>query len=172
MSKFGLCCAALIGLVVVGSRIRADEKQFVAKAEDFLARASEWNSVEKELAQYASKNATAQEVKDLGTRLAASHTGMEKDFLKAAKDLKIAIPNAPNKEERDQIAAIEKLKGNDFDRKFVAFVIESHEKALKRVEDQGKASKEEGLKTCCDIMGKVLRQHLDDARGVQKKLGF
>lgn len=172
MSKFGMCCAALIGLVALGSHARADEKPFVAKAEDFLARASEWNSVQKELGQFASKNAAAQEVKDLGTRLAASHTGMEKDFTKAAKDLKIVIPNAPNKEERDQIAAIEKLTGNDFDRKFVAFVIEGHEKALKQVEDQGKAAKEDVLKTCCELTAKVLRSHLDDARGVQKKLGF
>jgi putative membrane protein len=172
MSKFGMCCVALIGLVAVGSRARADEKQLVAKAEDFLARASEWNSVQKELATFASKNATAQEVKDLGTRLASSHTGMEKDFLKSAKELKISIPNAPNKEDRDQIAAIEKLKGNDFDRKFVAFVIESHEKALKQIEDQGKGSKNEALKACCDVTAKVLRQHVDDARGVQKKLGF
>jgi putative membrane protein len=164
-------CTAAFALLVLCAAGRAEKKP-TAKPEDVLNQAAEWNSTGKELSEFAAKNATNAEVRDFARHLADNHTKFDKAFQDAAKQMKVTIATTPNKATRDQVAAIEKLTGKDFDQKFLAFVVENTDRAVKRMEEDAKQAADPAVKTCCEVTTKALRMSLDQARDLQKKLGF
>lgn len=169
MTRLGMCCGIVVGLLAVGSRARADEKPATAPA-DFLGRAAEWCAIEKDLAQTAVKSAASVDVKKFAQGLLSDQQRFEQEIADIAKDQKIAIGVAPDKAQRDRVKEIEKAKGDDFDRKFLAYVIESHEGALKNLDK--KALTNEKCRGAAERMTEKVRAHLEEARALQKKLGF
>jgi putative membrane protein len=174
-----VCAVAVFGLLALGGRAAAEEKKPAKeeekkplKAEEFFGRIMEWNLNEKNLALTAAKNASREDVRKLAQRLADDHVMFEKALTDATKAAKVAISPVPDKEQRDRIAEIAKLKGDDFDKKFLAQVIESHEKELKWMDQTAKDTKEEQVRVCADLVAKTARKHLEEARDLQKKLGF
>jgi putative membrane protein len=168
MTKLGTYCAAII-LFAVGGRVSAEVKP-VSKPEDFLARATEWAAIEKDLAQTAVKSAASEDVRKFAQRLAEEHARCEKELADISKEQKIAVAVTPNKAERDKVQEIGKLKGNDFDRRFLAFVVESHEKALKMLDN--KDLKDEKCRAAAARATDQIRKDIEEARALQKKLGF
>jgi predicted outer membrane protein len=162
-------CAAAVGLLVVGSRLRADVKP-ASRPEDFLARAAEWNAIEKELAQTAVKSAANVDVKKFAQGLLSDQERFEKEIADIAKEQKLAVAVVPDKAQRDRVKEIEKARGDDFDRKFLAYVVESHERALTTLDRKDLTN--EKCRAAAERVAEKVRTHLEEARALQKKLGF
>jgi putative membrane protein len=144
-----------------------------ASPADFLGQALDCNAFEKELAQMAAENATNPDVKAFAQRVGEQHNKFEQDLLQLVKEKKVGVATGTSKEHRDKLADLKRTaKGNDFDRKFLQFVIEDHEKAIKHIEECAKdPGFDSGCKACADKALPVLRKHLDEARALQKKIG-
>jgi len=144
-----------------------------ASPADFLGQAVECNAYEKELAQMAAENATNPDVKSFAQRLGQDHNKFEMELQQLVKEKKVGVATGTNKEHRDRVADLKKTnKGNDYDKKFLQFVIESHEQAIKHIEECTKDSGfDAGCKACADKALPTLRKHLEEARALQKKVG-
>jgi putative membrane protein len=144
-----------------------------ASPADFLGQAMECNAYEQELAQIAAENATNPDVKAFAQRLGQEHNKFAQELQQVAKEKKIGVVTGTDKEHRDRVADLKKTgKGNDFDKKFLQFVIEDHEKAIKHIEECSKDSGfDSGCKACADKALPALRKHVEEARALQKKMG-
>jgi putative membrane protein len=144
-----------------------------ASPADFLGQAIDCNTYEKDLAQMASENAANPEVKAFAQRLVEDHSKFEQELLQLVKEKKVGVATGTSKEHRDRVAELKKTgKGNDYDKKFLQFVIEDHEKALQHIEACAKdGSLDGGCKACAEKALPTLRKHLDEARALQKKIG-
>jgi len=167
MMKRSVTFGALVALLGTVNPLLA------ASPADFLGKAIECNTFEKELAQMAAENATNPDVKAFAVRLGEDHNRFEQELLQLVKEKKVGVATGTNKEHRDKLADFKKTgKGNDFDKKFLQLAIESHEQAIKHVEECSKDSGlDGGCKACADKALPVLRKHLDEARALQKKIG-
>jgi len=144
-----------------------------ASPAEFLGQAVECNTYTKELAQMGADNATNEDVKAFAKRLLDEHNRMEGDLNQLVKDKKVAVAAGTNKEHRDRLAELKKIgKGPDFDKKFLEFVIEEHQKAAKHLEECTKDSGADGdCKACAQKALPVINKHLEEARALRKKLG-
>ncbi len=171
MFRLGTCyITAVIGLLALRGFVCAEETKL--KPEEFISKAMEWNACEKNLAQTAEKNASNEEVRKFAQHLAEDHAKCEKEIGEVIKARKIAVASVPNKEERDKVAEISKLKGVEFDRQFLARVIDSHERALKWFDQAAKTAADEQCRSCAERAAAGVRKHLEEARDLCKKLNF
>ena len=170
MTKFATCCAAAVALFTLGAWVRAEQKD-APRPDEFLSRAMECNSIEREVAQFAAKTATNPDVRAFAQRLAEDHTKMATKLADTAKNLKVTLTPVPDKAARDQVAAIEKLTGKDLDQKFLAFIVASHEKALQQIDQAAKQTKDEAVRAFAEEAAKAIRKHHEEAKELQKKLG-
>jgi len=168
MKRFGTFCALTALLLVTRTNLAS-----AAGPADFLGPAVECNTFEKEMAQKAAENATNEDVKKFAQRLAEDHTNFEKELLQLVKDKKVGVATGTNKEHRDKLAELAKTpKGADYDKKYLAFVVDEHEKAIRQVEACAKDNAQDaGCRACAEKALPTLRKHLEEARALQKKLG-
>jgi putative membrane protein len=167
MTKLGAYGAlAAISVLLLGVVVVAEEK----RTETFISKAIDCTNCEKELAQKVAKTTTNEDVKNFALRLAADHAKLEKDLMDLAKQRNIAVATGTNKEAREKVAELMKLKGQDFDRRYVDLMIEEHEKDLKMLEDWEKNTKDDACRACVERAIPVVRKHLADARTLQKEL--
>jgi len=168
MKRYALFCGlAALMLVWTAQPLPA------ASPAEFLGKAIECNTYEKDLAGLAVDNASDADVKAFATRLRDDHTALEKDLQQLVKEKKVGVVAGTDKDHRDRLAELKKTaKGNDFDRKFLAYVVDEHEKAIKHMEECAKDnSLDGGCRTCAEKALPKMKKHLEDARALQKKLG-
>src|SRR5262249_30203472 len=94
----------------------------------------------------------------------------EKELADIAKDQKLAVAVVPDKEQRDRVKEINRAKGDDFDRKFLAYVIESHERALKSLDRKDLTN--EKCRAAAERLAEKTGTQFGEARAWQKNLGF
>jgi len=167
MMKRYVMCGALVVLLGTVNPLSA------ASPADFLGKAIDCNTFEKELAQMAAENASNPDVKAFAQRLGEDHNKFEQELLQLVKEKKVGVATGTSKEHRDKLAELKKTgKGNDYDKKFLQFVVESHEQGIKHIEECSKDSGfDGGCKACADKALPQLRKHLEEARALQKKIG-
>jgi putative membrane protein len=169
MTKLATYGVVVLGLFAVRGWVAAEEKP-TSKPEEFLGWATEWTATEKGLAETAAKSAANEGVRQFAARLAQHYAGCEKELADVSKELKIAVVAAPNRAEREKVAEISKLKGPDFDKQFLQHVIQSDERALKMIDAKNQTN--ERCRAAAEKATAELRKHIDEARELQKKLGF
>jgi putative membrane protein len=168
MKRFAMFSA--LALLVLGWQVSALS---AASTAEFLGQAVECNSYMKELAQMGVDNASNEDVKAFARRLLDEHNRMDADLLKLVKDKKVGVATGTNKEHRDRVAELKKTgKGPDFDKKFLQYAVEEHEKAAKQLEEYTKDSGADAdCKACAQKALPTVQKHLEEARALQKKLG-
>src|SRR5579883_3255982 len=120
---------ALAGLMLACAASRgADTKP---NPEGFVPTALSDGIAEVQLAKMAEKQAGSDDVKRFAARLIKDHTEANQQLMDIAKDMKLAVVQGVNKEQREQMATLSKLKGADFDREYLRTMVMDHEKAIK-----------------------------------------
>ncbi len=77
--------------------------------------------------EYAVKNASDKKVKDFAEHVAKQHKGAVKTASDHAKRLKVVVVTDPDKDSKEMIDKLSKLKGADLDAAFLKWLIQIHE---------------------------------------------
>lgn len=138
------------------------------------------NQMEIELAKLAQVNGTAA-VKAYAQMMVTDHTKADKDLTAFAKKHGTAtIPKetmttdadkAKDKSMTDQMAALKKVKGSEFDRQYLAMMVEGHDSTLADLKSASDTIADPELKTM--VSGSVIptvQTHADKARELQSSL--
>jgi putative membrane protein len=95
----------------------------------FLTRVVPATAASVKIIEYAAKNAVDDKVRDFAGRVGKQH----KEFVKAAsghaKRLKIAVVTDPDRDSKEMIGKLSKLKGTDLDVAFLRWLSGTHEDA-------------------------------------------
>lgn len=129
----------------------------------FVQEALESGRHEVELAQMALNRGTATDVKQFAQRLVNDHSAAN------AKLERMAGTPAQSERPKDSASAdMAKMTGADFDKAWAKQMVEGHEKSIARFEDAQKIATNAELKTFIDSTLPTLREHLAQARSLNK----
>lgn len=140
-------------------------------AEDrFVKEAKSGGMMEVELGRYAKDNASSSDVKDFGDMMVTDHSKANDElmdiFKKDNKDTdKMMMPM--HKKNYDQLT---KLKGSDFDKKYMRMMVEDHKKDIKEFEKAAKNEKNPDVKKWAENTLPTLKKHLQKAEEINGKL--
>lgn len=104
------------------------KKELKEDASKFLVKSYEASLFEIELAQSAIKHAANASVKKLATDMVASHKDMNGKMQVIAFDASFKLPGGIDSGHAKDLTDLEKLKGADYDKKFMDMIVSGHEK--------------------------------------------
>ena len=128
-------------------------------------RAAKSDAFEIAAAKLAQTNAASDDFKAFAKDMAKAHMDSTAKIKAAAKEAMPAItPQAAlTGDQSDTLADLGKLKGADFDRKYMSGQVEAHEDALALMEDYSKNGGVASLKAAAADIAPVVKRHLDMA---------
>lgn len=136
----------------------------------FLKTAASINTLEIELARMAGKQSDNADVKSLAMTISKDHTDSN-DRLKAIVDsMKVEFPTEVLQEHKDVRNRVSKFKGADFDREFMAAMVDGHKAAIDVYEKQASSGENDALKRFAQAQLPTLRMHLDQSQTLQQRL--
>lgn len=168
-----------LGLCALPGLVRADKPKAVDKLparvkefktdKEYLVWCIGWCEGEVKLGEKAAKEAKSEQVQKLASAVAAHHKKMRDSLMNVAKAQKLAVASGLDKEYRDTMIRLFKLKGDDLDKEYLAHLVDSHQKAVKILEKWKKDTKDDSLsKTAANHLAKV-KEHLSEAKKAQGK---
>lgn len=124
-----LAAMALAWMVSVNANAVTPERLSPA-GEAFVIDAQQGSKGEVVLGQMAADRAHNGEVKDFGLRLVKDHSKANKELIEFASRRDITLENDLSAEHRQLSDKLSELSGEDFDKAFVAAMIEDHQKDI------------------------------------------
>ncbi len=164
--KSALVPVAFLLVVRIGGH--AEEK--ATSDGDFLIKSMTAGVMEIKLSEYAAKNANDEKVKDYAQQLVKDHHTLNLTIAENTKRLKIAVLAGQEKDSKEKMDKLSRLKGNDFDLAYLQQMIEDHEKAVALFESESKNGEDSDLKATAKSNLPLLKKHLQDARELMARL--
>lgn len=133
----------------------------------FLQNALEGDNSEVMLGQLAADRATSPQVKEYGRMLSADHSQAREEVIRVGAKVGIrrnrdVAPEAKN--ERDKLR---QLDGRDFDREFIRYMIQDHQKDVADFSDEARAN--DGLaSSLASEQLPTLQKHLEMAKDLDR----
>jgi len=181
-TALGLALAAFAGASMVmpfaGARAAGEAKPLAGTDTQFLAKAIQDGMAEVDMGKTAEKKASNPEVKKFAERMVKDHTGAGKKLQALAKEHKIEAdgtygtpPLQPNAEEAGKKRELSGMSGREFDRAYVAAMVEDHQKAVGAFKDEAKNGKDTEVQKLAGTTLPTLEEHLKMAQDLAGKVG-
>jgi len=153
-----------------GLTLQADENKTPVTDEQFVMKASQGGLAEVHLGKLADKNSSNAEVKKFGQRMVDDHSAANRELTTLAARKKFQVADEMDKEHQDLASKLEKMQGSEFDRAFMNAMVKDHEAAVSLFTAKSKDAKDEDLKAFASKTLPTLKDHLDQARNIAKKV--
>ncbi|MHB1204271.1 MAG: DUF4142 domain-containing protein [Rhodospirillaceae bacterium] len=137
------------------------------EAKEFYSKAMQGDASEMMLGDLAAKQGMSDGVKSYGETLRNDHAAAGQQVKKTATAAGIAVPETPTKEAREEIEKLSKLSGEDFDKEFVAYMVDDHKKDIADFEKAAKSKDARVAQLARDTLP-TLHKHLELAQSLGK----
>jgi putative membrane protein len=139
-------------------------------AQEFVDKAAKSDAFEIAAAKLAKTNAESADVKSFAEEMIKAHTKSTAKIKEAAGKASPAItPDATlTNDQSDKLADLGKLKGADFDKKYVSGQVDAHEDALSLMQVYAKDGETPSLKDTAGAIAPTVAKHLDMAKALNK----
>jgi putative membrane protein len=137
----------------------------------FIADAARGGMMEVELGQLAVQQAASADVKKFGQRMIDDHSKANNELKQVAASKNLTLPADLNPEQKEMKDKLTKLKGAGFDREYIKHMVEDHVEDVTKFEEEGKNASDPDVKAFATKTLPTLREHLQLAREVAKKVG-
>ena len=98
---------------------------------DYLKKTSQGLMAELEMGKMAQKQASDERVKQFGQRMVEDHGKDLQNIKQLAAQKHVALPDSPDKEQREEAAKLAKLSGAAFDKEYVKYEAKDHKDDVK-----------------------------------------
>ncbi|MGA8089211.1 MAG: DUF4142 domain-containing protein [Terracidiphilus sp.] len=134
-------------------------QDFAEKA--FVSKALEGGEAEVQLGQLAAQKSQSDDVKQFAQKMVSDHSQMaDKWFKPVAKQLGVPEPKGPSKKDKKEIAKLQGLSGQDFDRAYISMMVKDHQQDLKDFKDEAQMAQDPNVKQVAQQGSKIISQHL------------
>lgn len=138
----------------------------------FLQMAIDTGAKELQVSQRAQNKAQADSVKEFARLMVEDHSKLNRELLELSE--KVLAGGGPpykraNAAVKREIDALDKLKGEAFDRRYMELMVKDHESAVKLFSRQAQHGKDMQLRTLAEKTLPTLRRHLEMAREIVEK---
>jgi putative membrane protein len=145
-------------------------KELKEDASKFLVKAYEANLFEIELSQLAATHAASAEVKKFATQVISGHKDDNFKMVKIAFDANYKLPGGIDDAHVKDVAKLDKLKGADFDKKYMDIIVSGHEKAVNSYQDAYKDLSVGETKAFAGKSLPMIQEHLAMAKKLKDKV--
>jgi putative membrane protein len=156
-------------LSISDSSLKAS-KTLKEDASKFLVKSYESGLYEVQLSQLAATNALDADVKTLAANLINDHISIDVKIKAIATTANFALPEAINADHQKELVDIGKLKGADFDKKYVNTIVSGHESAVSDYKDAYKNLSAGDTKTFAGATLPTIQDHLAMAKKVKDRI--
>jgi len=154
--------AGTMSMTTAASTLSASDK-------DFAMKAAEGGMAEVTFGQMASQKSTNPDVKNFANRMVNDH-GKAGDELKQLTTNKgLALPNDLNAEDKKVADELSGRSGKDFEKAYIKYMVEDHEKDIKEFEKASKEVQDPDLKSWATKTLPVIQDHLKMAKQIAAK---
>lgn len=147
-----------------GDRSAVDDRTFIADA-------AAGSMAEVRFGHLGTDMASSEEVKRLARRLVQDHAKINEDLMRVARELQIAEPHELKPEHQQTHERLSALSGAEFDRAFVAAMLEGHRKDLPMFRQQARSAQHETVRQFARSKLPLLEQHYQRAQQLHRSLG-
>jgi putative membrane protein len=127
----------------------------------FATTAANGGMAEVELGKLALQKSANAKVKDFATMMVNDHGKANEELMSIAKTKNITLPPDIDEDHKKKADELSKKTGSDFDKDYVAAMVDGHKKTLKLMQDQAKDGKDAELKAFAEKTAPIVQAHLD-----------
>lgn len=138
---------------------------------EFAKKVAAGGQAEVELAKLAQQKASAQEVKDLASRLETDHMKANDELKRIASQKNWTLPGEPTAEQKNTKARLEKLSGAAFDKEYTNLMVTNHKNNIPLFQREASKGSDNDLKQFASSTLPTLKEHLEMAQKAQKAVG-
>ena len=138
-----------------------------AADQKFVNEAARGGMLEVELGQVAQKNGTSAEVKSFGQQMVTDHTRLNEELGDAAKKDGFEVPGGLTPKQREEIQALSKVSGKEFDSKYAQLMVKDHTEDLAAFRKAESTTQKPELKKAIADAIPVIEHHLEMAKKMQ-----
>lgn len=146
------------------------EDNDMEKDADFVAEAVAGNYAEIKMAQLASQRSTNPEVKEIAKTLEADHTKVLNELKTLAQQKAITIPVEEMDEAKRKMERLTDEKGEDFDKKWLEQMEDSHEKSIGKFEKRAEKGEDADIKAFAAKHVPHLKMHKEKIDACQERV--
>ncbi|PJJ48507.1 DUF4142 domain-containing protein [Hymenobacter chitinivorans] len=137
---------------------------------EFMVDGASDGLLEVELGKLAQQKATTPAVKNFGQHMVEQH-GEANSALKALAEQKgLTLPAGLGQEQQDTYAKLAALTGTQFDKQYMATMVDDHKKDVDEFEDMSEDAYDGDIRGFAAKYAPVLKQHLDMAKQVNEQV--
>lgn len=172
-SRLWFPAVALGCLTVISVAMAAETKnsessapKFSSADESFMMSAAQAGMVEVKLGELAAKKATQEKIKQFAATMVSDHSKANRELQAIAMKNGVTLPtklDAPNKSKVDKMS---KLSGEQFDKAYVAEMVQDHEKVAAEFEQASKTAQNLELKSFAATTLPVIKTHLKHIKAI------
>ena len=137
----------------------------------FMNDAAPGGMAEVELGKLAASKAQNAEVKAFGQKMVEDHSKASEELKQLAAQKKVMLPPDVLPKHKEIMDKLSKLSGADFDKEYVAAMVEAHEKDVAAFESVSKTAADADVKAFAAKTLPTLKMHLEMIKGMADKMG-
>ena len=151
---------------------QADQAAVVTGADaTFVKKAADGGMAEVSLAKLAQEKASNADVKSFAAKLEKDHSQANDDLKELASKKSITLPTEPSKNHKALHDKLAKLSGAEFDKAYVAAMLEDHQKDVREFSRVASTNGDADVKAFASKTLPTLKEHLQQAQDLSKTLG-
>ena len=158
--------AATIVVVFTAPAMSALAEGIPELEQGFLQKAAERHQAEVSLGQVALQKASSDRVKQYGARMIQDHQKVIEDVQKLIKkEGELSMPHQQIQRKLSQ------LSGNDFDKAFMSFMVQDHEKDLGELKQRAPTLTDPRVEHWTADALRIVKDHLDETQAIATEIG-
>ncbi len=126
----------------------------------FVKKALEGGTAEVQLGQLAQQKSQSEDVKQFGQKMVEDHTRLGDQMKPIAQQLGVKEPKGPSKKDKQLMAKLEGLSGEQFDQAYIQAMVKDHKQDLKEFENEAQNGQDPNVKQAAQQGAGVISQHL------------
>ena len=155
---------------IVNSVSNAVDKVTGNTDEDFIKNATLGGMSEVELGKLAASKAANAEVKKFGQMMVTDHSKANADLKALAAKKNIQVASETDSSHKSTLTDLQGKSGAEFDKDYVADMVDDHEKDVKEFKDKAENAKDPDIKAFAAKTLPTLQKHLDAIKAIQAKM--
>jgi putative membrane protein len=137
-------------------------------AEDFIKDAAQGNMAEMAMGRMAETKAQSADVKQFAQKLVTDHGKAQDQLGQVAQKQNVTLPKELADKHRQDAQRLEKMQGAEFDRAFMAHMVQDHQKDVQKYQQAQKDIKDQQVTAYITATLPVLQQHLTMAQKLHR----
>ena len=163
----GLAMTALVVTALAVHADDADHAKFKAgDKESVLKHSAKMNMATEKFAQLASEKAQNPQLKQYAQKLAQDHKQSQQELEKLAQKHNVTLPTSVDEKCKEEIARLQALSGEEFDREFAKGAIEGHAMAMAQLQQASSAATDTDVRQYTQSLLAKVREHQRQGREI------